>query len=332
LSGAEETTVTKIATADPDAYQAYLKGRYFWNRRTAENFKRAIEQFQIAADRDPGYALALVGLADCYAVSSEYVGTPSSETKPKARAYAERALAIDPSLAEAHATIAAIDDFDWQWEDSEKEFKRAIELNPNYPTTYHWYSIFLRNVGRLEESSATIKRAIELDPLSAVISVNVSRVYQVQNNHDASIANSLKIIEIDPNFGVAYEYLGLSYLAKGKLDEAIENAQKAVTLTNRSAITLGDLGYIYAMSGHRSEAMPLISELEEKYARHEAIGHDVAAVLLGLGNQDKAFEWLEKDFQARDGRLANITWEPEFDSIRNDRRYDDLLKRMNLRK
>jgi len=332
LSGAEETKVTQAATADPDAYQAYLKGRYFWNRRTAENFKKAIEQFKIAADRDPGYALALVGLADCYAVSSEYVGTPSSETKPKARAYAERALAIDPSLAEAHATIAAIDDFDWKWEDSEKEFKRAIELNPNYPTTYHWYSIFLRNVGRLEESAAAIKRASELDPLSAVISVNVSRIYQVQNDHAASVANSLKIIDIDPNFGVAYEYLGLSYLAQGKIDDAISNAQKAVTFTNRSAITLGDLGYIYAMSGRRTEALSLISELEEKYSRHEASGHDLAAIWIGLGERDKAFDWLEKDFQVRDGRLANITWEPEFVSIRNDRRYDDLLKRMDLKK
>ena len=211
LSGAEETKVTKAATADPEAYQAYLKGRYYWNRRTAENLKKAIEQFKSATDRDPNYALAFVGLADCYAVLTEYAGTPTSETLPQAKAYAERALSIDGQLAEPHATLGIVNEYSWQWAEAEKEFKRAIELNPNYPTAYHWYSILLKAVGRNDEAAAMIKRAQELDPLSSIIGVNVSRMYQLQNNHDASIENSLKIIELDPNFGPAYEYLGLSY-------------------------------------------------------------------------------------------------------------------------
>jgi len=330
LSGAEETKVTKAATTDSEAYQAYLKGRYYWNRRTAENIVRAIEQFKVATDRDPNYALAFVGLADCYAVSSEYAGLPSRETIPRARTYAQSALAIDPSLAEAHTTIGAIEDFDWHWAESEKEFKRSIELNPNYATTYHWYSIFLRNVGRYDESATAIKRASELDPLSSVIAVNVTRVYQVQKDDEASIANSLKIIELDPNFGPAYQYLALSYVAKGKFDEAIANAQKAVELSNRSGISLGDLGYVYAVAGRRQEAISLIRELDEKYTRHEAIGQDLAAILAGLGERDQVFDWLEKDFRARDGRLPSIRWEPQFDSIKNDGRYMDLLKRMSL--
>ncbi len=199
LSGAEETKVTKTATADPEAYQAYLKGRYYWNRRTAENLKRAIEQFKSATDRDPNYALAFVGLADCYAVLNEYAGTPTSETIPQSKVYAERALTIDGQLAEAHATLGIVNEYSWQWGEAEKEFKRAIELNPNYPTAYHWYSILLKNVGRNDEAAAMIKRAQELDPLSSIIGVNVSRMYGLQNNHDASIENSLKIIELDPD-------------------------------------------------------------------------------------------------------------------------------------
>ncbi|HZE72930.1 MAG TPA: FlgO family outer membrane protein [Pyrinomonadaceae bacterium] len=330
LSGAEETKVTKTATADPEAYQAYLKGRYYWNRRTAENLKKAIEQFKSATDRDPNYALAFVGLADCYAVLNEYAGTPTSETIPQSKVYAERALTIDGQLAEAHATLGIVNEYSWQWGEAEKEFKRAIELNPNYPTAYHWYSIFLKNVGRNDEATAMIKRAQELDPLSSIIGVNVSRMYGLQNNHDASIENSLKVIELDPNFAPAYEYLALSYLKRGRNAEAIAAAEKAVDLNNRAGITLGDLGNVYATVGKRAEAIDKIKELEEKYTRKEAIGQYIAAVYVGLGDKDKAFEWLEKDFQARNGKLAEIRWQLQFEPLRDDPRFKDLLKRMGL--
>jgi len=330
LSGAEETKVSKTATADPEAYQAYLKGRYYWNRRTAENIKKAIEQFKIATDRDPNYALAFVGLADCYVVSNEYAGVPTSETVPRARSYAERALSLDPQLAEPHATLGWANESLWQWAEAEKEFKRAIELNPNYPTAYHWYSIFLRNMGRYDESATIITRAHELDPLSSVISVNVSRVDQVQNNHAASIENSLKIIELDPNFGAAYQYLALSYLKQGRDAEAIAAAEKAVEITKRSGVTLGDLGHIYAATGKQTQARSVISELEDQYAHKKAIGQDIAAVYAGLGEKDKAFEWLERDFQVQNDRLPNIRWELQFESLRDDPRFKEMLKRMNL--
>jgi len=330
LSGAEETKVSKTATADPEAYQAYLKGRYYWNRRTAENIKKAIEQFKIATDRDPNYALAFVGLADCYVVSNEYAGVPTSETVPRARSYAERALSLDPQLAEPHATLGWANESLWQWAEAEKEFKRAIELNPNYPTAYHWYSIFLRNMGRYDESATIITRAHELDPLSSVISVNVSRVDQVQNNHAASIENSLKIIELDPNFGAAYQYLALSYLKQGRDAEAIAAAEKAVEITKRSGVTLGDLGHIYAATGKQTQARSVISELEDQYARKKAIGQDIAAVYAGLGEKDKAFEWLERDFQVQNDRLPNIRWELQFESLCDDPRFKEMLKRMNL--
>lgn len=330
LTGTEETTVTKNATADPDAYQAYLKGRYYWNRRTAENLKKAIEQFKFATDRDPNYALAFVGLADCYAVLNEYAGIPTSETIPQARVYAARALAIDPQLAEAHATLAMVHENSWEWAEAEKQFKRTIELNPNYPTVYHWYSIFLKNVGRNDEAAVMIKRAQELDPLSSVISVNISRLYQLQENHQASIENSLKLIDLDPNFGPAHQYLAMSYLKTGRNDEAVAEMERALTLTKRAGITLGDSGYLYAVLGKKTEAIATIKELEEKYARKEAIGAYIAAVYAGFGDKDKAFEWLEKDFEARNGKLSEIRWTIQYESLRDDPRFASILTRMGL--
>ncbi|HET9786568.1 MAG TPA: tetratricopeptide repeat protein, partial [Pyrinomonadaceae bacterium] len=309
---------------------AYLKGRYYWNRRTTENLKKALEQFKIATDRDPNYALAFVGLADCYTVYSEYTGTPTSETLPLALSYAERALAIDSQLAEPHATLGSIHNYLWQWPEAEKEFRRTIELNPNYPTAYHWYSIHLKALGKYDEAAAAIQKAHELDPLSSVISINVSRMYQLQNKTDASIENSLKLIELDSNFAPAYEYLGLSYLKQGRKAEAITALKKAVEFSGGSSITLGDLGYVYAASGKRTEAVAVLRQLEDKYARKEAIGQYIAPVYLGLGEKDKAFEWLEKDFQVRNGKLPEIRWQLQFESLRDDPRFKDLLKRMNL--
>ena len=175
-----------------------------------------------------------------------------------------------------------------------------------------------------------IKRAQQLDPLSSVIGVNVSRMYQLQNNYDASIENSLKIIELDPNFGPAYEYLALSYLKQGHNAEAIAAAEKAADLTNRAGITLGDMGYVYGASGKRAEAVAVVKELEAKYARKEAIGQYIAAVYVGLGDKNKAFEWLEKDFQARTGKLTEIRWQLQFELLRDDARYKDLIKRIGL--
>ena len=330
LSGAEEEKVTKTATTNPEAYKAYLKGRYYWNRRTAENLKNAIEQFKIAADKDPNYALAYVGLADSYALLNEYAGVPTNETLPQAKAFAERAFSIDSTLAEPHATLGLINYKLWQWAESEKEFKQAIELNPNYSTTYHWYSRLLLTLGRYDESAKMIKQANKLDPLSSIISVNISEMYQVQNNHKASIQNSLKILELDPNFASAYYLMGMSYLKLGRNAEAISVVEKAVQLTNRAAFGLDYLGYVYAFTGKRAEAIAIIKELEAKYSKNEASGYNLVAVYAGLGDKDKAFEWLEKDFQARSGSLSDIRWAIPCESLRDDPRFKDLLKRMGL--
>jgi TolB-like protein/Flp pilus assembly protein TadD len=330
LSGAQQQQIAKNYTANPEAYQLYLKGRFYWNRRTVENLNKAIEQFRAASDKDPNYALAYVGLADCYGLLEGYAGTPSSETLPQAKAYAERALAIDDSLAEAHASLGIINENLWQWAEAEKEFKRAIELNPNYPTAHHWYSILLKSVGRWDEAFAEIKRAQELDPLSNVINVNISMTYYLKNDLNSTIEYSRKMIELDPNFADTYEFLGLAYLKQGRNSEAIGALEKLAELSDRASENLGSLGYVYAVAGKRDKAIAVIKEMEGKYAKREALGQDFAAVYAGLGEKDKAFAWLEKDFQAHSGPLVDIRWTPSYEPLRSDPRYADLLRRMGL--
>lgn len=330
LSGADEAKVTQTSTVNPEAYQAYLRGRFYWNRRTKENLLKAIEQFKIATDRDPNYALAYSGLADCYAVFGEYAGTPTLESLPQATAYAERAIALDDRLAEPHATLGIINKFAWKWKESEVEFKLAIETNANYATSYHWYSIFLRSLGRFEETAAAIKQAEKLDPLSSIIGVNVSDSYQMLNDHNSSVETMLKIIELDPTFSAAHENLGASFLKLGRNAEGIEHLEKAVELSKRSAVRLRGLGYGYAVTGKRAEALAIAKELEEKFAKKESNGQYIASVYAGLGDKDKAFEWLEKDFENRHGSLPDIVWRIHFESLRDDPRYKDMLKRMNL--
>jgi len=330
LSGAQQQQIAKNYTVNPEAYQLYLKGRFYWNRRTAENLKKAIEQFRAAAEKDSNYALAYVGLADCYGLLEEYAGTPASETLPQAKAYAERALAIDDSLAEAHASLGLVNEGLWQWADAEKEYKRAIEINPNYPTVRNWYYLFLNDMGRQDEAAAELKRAQELDPLSNVINANVIIHYLLKNDPNSAIEYSRKMIELNPNYADTYEYLGLAYLKQGRNSEALAASEKAVELSNRAGENLSQLGYAYAVTGKRNEAIAVIKELEGKYARREAIGQHLAAVYAGLGEKDEAFKWLEKDFQARSQNLAYIRWQPPYETLRSDSRFADLLRRMNL--
>jgi TolB-like protein/Flp pilus assembly protein TadD len=330
LTGVEETKITRAATADPEAYQAYLKGRYYWNRRTAEDLNKAIDQFKIATDRDPNYALAFAGLADCYAVLHDYSGLPTSETAPLAKVYAERALAVDGNLAEAHATLGTVHRQMWRWAEAEIEYKRAIEINPNYPTTYHWYSMLLKELGRTDEAAVMIKKAHELDPLSGVIGVNLAELYLFQHNNAASIETCLKIIDLDPNYPGAYEDLAISYVNVGRTAEAITAIQRAVELSKRAGVTLGTMGYVYGVAGKRADALAVIKEMEDKYARREVVGQDIASVYAGLGDKDKAFEWLEKDFQIHDGKLGETRFYPTYMPLHDDPRYKNLLKRMNL--
>jgi serine/threonine protein kinase/tetratricopeptide (TPR) repeat protein len=330
LSGEEQRQLTRRDTANPEAYQFYLKGRYYWNKRTIENLKKAIDQFQQAADRDPNYALAYVGLADCYSLLEIYAGTPGSETHLKAKAFARRALQLDGSLAEAHTSLAFADASLWQWEEAEAEFKRAIELDPNYPTAHQWYSTLLRGMGRLDESLAETKRAQQLDPLSLIIGQNLAMGYLALGDVTSSVEQSKRVIDLDPSFPRGHWALGLAYLKQRRYSEAIAELQKAVELSGEREL-LSHLGYGYAISGKGAAALAILKDLQEKYQKHEALAQDVAAIYAGLGDKDQAFAWLEKDFESSSGELARVRWELPFESLYSDPRFADLLRRMGLK-
>ena len=329
-TGEQEQRLIQRDTSNPEAYQFYLRGRYYWNKRTAENVKKAIDQFQQAADKDPNYALAYVGLADCCLLQEDYIGTPASESYPKAKAFAQRALQLNSSLAEAHTSLGYVYTSLWDWKQAEEEFKRSIKLDPNYSTAPHWYSICLLSLGRIGEAMTEIRHAHELDPLSAVIGTTLTYAWFAQGDVNASIAQCKEVIDLDPDYPRAHEYLGLGYLKQGRYPEAIAELEKAVELSGRERRPLRDLGYGYAISGKRAEALAVLKELEAKYEKKEALAQDFAAVYTGLGEKDQAFAWLEKDFQTRSGLLAWIRWAPPFESLRSDPRCADLLRRMGL--
>jgi eukaryotic-like serine/threonine-protein kinase len=330
LSGEEQKQLKKRDTNNPEAYQAYMRGRAYWNKRTAENVKKAMEQFQQAADKDPNYALAYVGLADCYVTLIEYAGASTSDNIPKSIALAERALQLDPSLGEAHASLgwcygAGL----WQWERGESEFKRAIELSPNYPTAHQWYSLLLRDLGRFKESEFEITRAQELDPLSLIIGQNVAQTYVLDADNTRALKEAKRVLDLDPNYPRGLEVLGWIYLRQGRNSEAIAELQKAVAFGGDRRI-FSSLGYALAVSGKRAEALKVLKEVQAKYERHEALAKDVGTIYAGLGDKDQVFAWLEKDFQARAGPLSRIRWEFSFESVRSDPRFTDLLRRMGL--
>jgi serine/threonine-protein kinase len=331
LSGNEQEQLARRDTTNTEAYQFYLRGRYYWNKRTADGLKKAIEEFQHAVERDPNYALGYVGLADCYLLLEQYAGVPSNESLPKAKAAADRALQIDESLAEAHTSLAKVHEFSWQWAEADKEYRRAISLNSNYPTAHHWYSIYLRVVGRFSEAAKEIDRAFELDPLSPVISINVSDIYTLRGDFDAAIERSKKTIELYPDYPGGYETLAKAYAGKRQYSEAIAELSKAVEVSGRASWYLSELGYCYALAGKHAEALAILKEMEARYAKRETNAFNVALLHLGLGNKDRAFAWLEKDFETRNGVLEDIAYDPYFSLLRDDPRYADLLRRMGLK-
>ncbi|MBA3768130.1 MAG: protein kinase, partial [Acidobacteria bacterium] len=303
LSGEGEQKLAKRYTDSNEAYQLYLKGRFYWNKRDGENFGKAIEQFKAAADKDPNFALPFVGLADCYALLPEYGSTPSSEALPQAKAYVLRALEIDDSLGEAHISLANVNSLSWNWDEADNGFRRGIELNPNYATGYKWYGLQLATLSRFDEALPKLKRALELEPLSISINLNLADVYFMKGDLNAAVEQCQRTIELDPNWYYARQYLGLGYLKQGRNAEARAEAEKSVELSKRHSIPLGVLGYIYAQTGKRHEAAAIIEELKERFAKRQANGYDLARVYVGLGDKDQAFAWLEKDFQSRSSLL-----------------------------
>ncbi len=328
LSDTQQQQAAKKNTELSEAYKLYLRGRFYWNKRSAENLKNAIREFKQAADLDPNYALAFVGLADSYLLLEEYAGTPASETLPQARAFAARALEIDESLGEAHVSLGVINSQMWNYGEAEYHFKRAIELNPKYSTAYLWYCTYLRDTERFEESLSVIKQAQELDPLSSIISVNVGIMYLVNNDAGSAVKEFEKLIQLDPNYWNAHSWLGLAYLKQGRETEAFAALQKGVELSRRANRAIAFLGYAKAMTGNRAEAASIVKELEEKFSKREATILNVAMTYAGLGDKNQAISWLEKNLESRSGESARIRWYPGFESLRTDPRYQTIISRL----
>jgi serine/threonine-protein kinase len=333
LTGEEKKRLTRRYTENAEAYALYLKGRYHWNKRTGEDVQKGIGYFQQAIEKDPTYALAYAGLADSYVILFQYAGLPSRETFPKAKAAALRALEIDDTLAQAHTALAfAHEDFDWDFSAAEKEFRRAIELDPKYPTVHHWYSLYLSRVGRHEQAVAEAERANELDPLSPIISNIRAAAFSFARQYDRAIEAARKTLELDKGFIPALVSLGVALEQKRMYPEAIAEFEKGVRLSGRRIELVADLGHAYAVSGRREEAMRLIEELKGWSVRGYDPLANIAVVYAGLGQNDEAMLWLEKAYQARSAWLIYVALKvnPRWDALRSDARFQDLLRRIGF--
>jgi serine/threonine-protein kinase len=331
LTPQEQTRLASTRPVNPDAHEAYLKGRYYWNLRTEEGLKKSIEYFQQAIEKDPGCALAYAGLADSYVVVSTWNVMAPKEAYPRAKAAAFKALEMDETLAEAHASLgAAREEYDWDWVGAEKEFRRAIELNPGYATAHQWYAEYLSHMGRNNEAIAEAKRAQELDPLSLIINAIRGRVCFYARRYDEAIAQCRRTLELNPGFYPAHLYLGWAYEQEKLYAEAISEYQKAIALEQGNPRLAADLARGYAAVGKRTEAVNIISHLEELSKRRYVPSYAMALTHAALGDASRAFQWLDKAYQDRDSQLVWLKAEPGFDSLRSDPRFQDLLRRMKF--
>jgi TolB-like protein/DNA-binding winged helix-turn-helix (wHTH) protein/Tfp pilus assembly protein PilF len=327
----EQATLQNSKPLDPVAYEAYLKGRYFLNKRTGDGLRQAVEHFSHAVETDPTYAAAYSGLADAYALSGDwkYGVLSPREAFTQAQATATKALALDESLGEAHASLAyTLDLYAWNWAAAEIEYKRAIELNPGYATAHQWYSWHLMMMGRNSEGILELKEAESLDPLSLIISADMADALSVARLYDQAVEQSKKILEMDPGFAVGHYELGQAFEQKNMHDEAIVEFQRAIELSGHSGAFDSHLGYAYAVSGRREEAIKIIDDLEAQHNLNPSIDADIALIYAGLGDLDQAMISLNKAYEAR--FKVSILLRPAFDPLRSDARFQDLLRRIGV--
>jgi TolB-like protein/DNA-binding winged helix-turn-helix (wHTH) protein/Flp pilus assembly protein TadD len=331
LNPQEQAALKTAKVVNPEAYESYLKGRYFWNKRTPDSLRVALAYFNQATEEDPNYAQAYSGLADTYALLGDWqygVMTPK-EALPKAKAAAIKALELDSTLSEAHNSLAfCFDAFDWDWESAGKEFRRSIELNPGYATAHHWYAWHLSLLGRYDEAIEEMRKAKSLDPLSLIINADLAELLGIAHFSDESIIQSRKTIEMDPNFALAHNQLAQAYLQKHMNGEAIAELQKAVELSAGSPTCIANLARAYAASGRTSEAVKLLSDLKKHSNGGYSDAAEVSMVYAALGDKTQAMHWLELGYEQRFN--PGVLLRPGFDPLRSDPRFQDLLHRIGF--
>lgn len=329
LTEEERRRLSRRNTENTHAYHAFLKGRFFWNKRTEEGLRKGIAQFDEAIGHDPEYALAYAGLADSYNLLCAYGALPPQEGFPRARQAAERALELDEHLAEAHTSLAyATLHFYWDWALAEREFLRALTLNANYATAHQWYGGYLAARGRFDESLAEIEQAHRIDPVSLMINADIGWLSFFARQHDRAIEQLRKTLEMDPNFALAYWLLGLNKEQKGQLEEATADFRKAVSLSEDIPFALASLGHVLGRSGKRDEAAAALEELLRLSARRYVSPHSIATVYIGLGQSTEALEWLNRAADERSNWIIFLNVDPVFDPLRDDPRFRNITDRL----
>ena len=321
---------TSLNPVKPGAYEDYLKGRYFWNKRTEDGLKKSIDYFEQAISQDPKFAAAYAGLAGSYSILGSDV-LPAPVASAKAHLAANKALELDPTIAEGHAELGLVEFYyDWDWTRSEQEFRRAIELNPNYATAHHWYSHYLSAMGRFPEAMEEAKKAQQIDPLSLSINTTLMGRYRDLGQYSEAIDASRRTLEMDRNFVPAHISLGSVYEGQSMWPEAIREYQKAVELSNNSPPALASLGHAYGVSGNLNGARKVLASLQQISKRRYVSAFDMAVVFAGIGDSENTFQWLEKAYAGRESQMAFLSVTRRLDSVRSDPRFAELLHRMGL--
>jgi serine/threonine protein kinase/tetratricopeptide (TPR) repeat protein len=329
LTGDDEKRMAKSYTTNPEAYQDYLKGRYWWNKLNEDGLNKGIENFQHAIAKDPTYALAYSGLADCYSSLATSGVIPPKESFPRAKEAAQKALEIDDTLSEAHTSLALIKTaYDWDWSGGEREFQRAIELNPSSVTAHRLYGLALMGMARFDEAIRELKRALELDPLSLLNNHALGLGFLFARQYDQAIEQYRRTLELDPNLIFAHWFLGLAYLQKSMYKEGTAELEKALVISPGNTLLISGLGYAYAAAGRKLEAQKVLDKLNDLSKQKYFPAVFRVQIYAALGEKDQAFEWLEKGYEDRS--ILNIKADPAFDPLRSDPRWADLLRRMNL--
>lgn len=310
---------------NPESYEAYLKGRYFWNRRNSDGFQRSIEYYNQALAKDPDSAIVWAGLADTYTVMAFYSSTRPQELYKKAKEAAEKALALDSTMVETITSLAGIKHkYDLDWEGAERDFQRAIQVNPNYPTAHHWYAIYLLSKGRFDEALVEIDRALELDPFSLIIRSDRGWILYTARRYDEAISQLRQVLEMEPAFPATY-FLVLAYAQKGMYKEARDEIERAIKPGNKSSTYLSLLGYVHALANQKREAFKILKVLQARLNNDSAIPYQFAIIYAALGNKDEAFKWLERIQRERSSWMPFFNVEPELDPLRSDPKFSLLI-------